>query len=368
MAAAGVRSSGAGLEVVPFSSPVVAIGRFESWVRDIDRQLMSAIAQDVETATVALRHHGKAGVGPWRPALLYAGTTEITAGGSKKVGIGVQPRPEAIPSLNRPTASESPAGDRNQPSVQAQLLARSAHWTAAVEVALSGTALGISPSQKGDGSSDRGGETSDALRQPERMLQEILSSILLHVSGWTEDFRQPGGMIAYNSVSTTALVTQALQQRDVLEELLKTASSPLSATMGSAEVRSEMPTTPPGAPSSLPTTSSTMSSLPRDGESANLVAAAEFAPFLWTCHLRHYYTPQEALAENGLGDQGSSKSGRDEDQEQELVPPPPPPLIRVGIGPWNVPYGLEYAGTLERLWLTPLSERCLLHAVHSAKV
>ncbi|CAN0528801.1 unnamed protein product, partial [Scytosiphon promiscuus] len=48
--------------------------------------------------------------------------------------------------------------------------------------------------------------------------------------------------------------------------------------------------------------------------------------------------------------------------------PPPPPLIRVGLGPWNVPYGFEYAGTWERLWLTPLSERCLLHAVHSAKV
>lgn len=359
MAAAGVRSSGAGLEVVPFSSPVVAVGRFEIWVRNVDRQLMSAIAHDVETATVALRQHGKAGGGPGRSTLLYVGATETTAGGNAKASTGVQPRPEAIPSSKQPTAAEASAGERSQPSVQARLLARSAHWTAGVEAALTGTALGSSPPQPGGGSSGRGGETNEALKQPAHTLQEFLSSILLQVVGWAEELCQPGGMVAYNSLATTALTTQALQQRDVLEELLKTASSSLSATTGSAGVN-------PATPNASPTMSS--SSNGRDGKSDNFVETAEIPPFLWTCHLRHYYTPlKDALPPNGRAHQGGNNGGRDEDEDedQELVPPP---LIRVGIGPWNVPYGFEYAGTLERLWLTPLSERCLLHAVHSAKV
>lgn len=369
LAAAGVRSSGAGLEVVPFSSPVVAVGRFEIWVRDIDRQLMSAIVHDVETAMVALRQHGKAGTGPWRSAFLHAGTAEAAVGGITKASIGVQPRSDGIPSSNQPTAEESPAGERSQPSVQARLLARSAHWTAAVEASLSGTALGLSPPQLGSGSggrsggSGRGGETGDALRKPEHSLQEILSSVLRQVESWAEELCQPGGVIAYNSVATTALTTQALQQRDVLEELLKTAPPATSGPVVYTTTTAMAGDTQSSLPAASPTTSSL--SKGEGGENAGVAETASFSPFLWTCHLRHYYTPpEEALVRNGRAHQSSR---RDKDQEQE-PPPPPPPLIRVGIGPWSVPYGFEYAGTLERLWLTPLSERCLLHAVHSAKV
>ena len=364
MAAAGVRSSGAGLEVIPFSSPVVAVGRFETWARNVDRQLISAIAHDVEIATTALRQYGKVGA-PQRSTLLHAGATGMIPGSTRKAST-VQPRPEAVPSSNQPTAAvDAPVGERSQPSLQARLLARSAHWTAAVEAALTGN---------GGMSSSRGGETDDAPKTPESMLQEILSSGLLQINSLAEELSQPGGMIAYESVATTAITTQALQQRDVLEELLKMTSSSLSAIGGSAVLSGTSTTTPAAVAdvrSSLPTQPPATSSFPkgRDGESANLPETADFSPFLWTCHLRHYYTrPEEALSQKGRAHPGGGNNERDEDQEQELVPPPPPPLIRVGIGPWNIPYGFEYAGTLERLWLTPLCERSLLHAVHSAKV
>ena len=352
MAAAGVRSSGAGLEAVPFSSPVVAVGRFEIWARDVDRQLISAIAHDVEVAMTALRQHGRAGA-PQRSTL--------------------QPRLEAVPSSNQPGAADGPAGDRSQLGLQARLLARSAHWTAAVEAALTGIALGTLPLQSGGGSSSRTGATSDARTKPEVILEEILSSILLRVDSWVEELCQPGGLTAYNAVATTALTTQALQQRDVLEELLKTIPTFPSAVKGSA-VESELSTatsaTVGDAPSSIPTASSAAFPKVEDGRSANLAETTVLSPFLWICHLRHYYTPPEdALPQRGtVHHPGGGNSGREEDQGQEFVPPPPPPLIRVGIGPWNIPYGFEYAGTLERLWLTPLSERSLLHAVHSAKV
>lgn len=372
MAAAGVRSSGAGLEMVPFSSPVVAVGRFEIWARNIDRQLMSAIAHDVELATTALRQYGQAGA-PQRSTLLHAGTTGTIAGGNREAS-NVQPRPDAVPSSNQPIVADALAGVRSQPSLQARLLARSAHWTAAVDAALAGTTFWTSPSQPGGGSSSsRGGQTSDAKAPPENALQEILTSILLQVDRLAEELCQPGGMIAYDSVATTAITTQALHHRDVLEELLKMTPSSLSAIRGSA-VQPETPTATSAAVtdvrSSLRIQSSPISSFPKEGdrESASFTEPAVFSPFLWTCHLRHYYTPpEEALSQEGAHPSGGN-SGRDEDQEQEVLPPPPPPLIRVGIGPWNIPYGFEYAGTLERLWLTPLSERSLLHAVHSAKV
>lgn len=375
LAAAGVRSSGAGVEVVPFSSPVVAVGRFEIWVRNIDRQLMSAIAHDVETATAAVRQHGKAGGAPGCSTLLLAGTAGPIAGGNRKLTTSGQPMSAVLPSSNQATAAaEDPVLELSQSSLQARLLARSAHWTAAVEEAFAGTALGTSPLQPGGGSSSGGGETNDARRKPEIVLREILSSIHLQVNSWTEELCQPVGMTTYNSVATTALTTQALQQRDVLEEMLKTMLQSLSATTGSA-VRSEISSTTSAAagdaPSSVPTESATASLFPigRDEQRPTIGEPAGFSPFLWTCHLRHYYTPPaEALSQTGRTHLGSSNNGRDEEQEQEMEHPPPPPLIRVGIGPWNVPYGFEYAGTLERLWLTPLSERCLLHAVHSGKV
>eukprot|EP00903_Cladosiphon_okamuranus_P016193 g14943.t2 len=374
LAAVGVRSSGAGLEVVPFSSPVVAVGRFEIWVKNIDRKLMSAIAHDVETATVAVRQHGKAGGAPGCSTLLLASTTGPVAGGSRKVSTSGQPRSEVLPSSNQPTAAaEAAVLERSQPSLQARLLARSAHWTAAVEEALAGTALRTSPLPPDGGRSSRGGETSDARRKPETMLEEILSSIHLQVNSWTEELCQPGGMTVYNSVSTTALTTQALQQRDVLEELLKTTVPSLSAAAGSAVQSERFLTTSAAAddaPSSLPTESPSAPSSPivGDEQRPTFGELAAFSPFIWTCHLRHYYTPPvEALNQTGRTHQGNSNNGRGNGQEQEMVHSPPPPLIRVGIGPWNIPYGFEYAGTLERLWLTPLSERCLLHAVHSGK-
>lgn len=360
--------------MVPFSAPVVAVGRFEIWVKNFDRQLMSAIAHDVETAIVAIRQHGNAVGAPCRSALNCTGSPETIAGGITKASIGKQSRLGATPSRNQPTAGESPAGGGSrQPSVQARLLARSAHWTAAVEASFSGAALGTSPSRPRSGTSSREGETNDGARKPGSTLQEILSSVLLQTNTWAEELCQPG-VSAYNSVATSALTTQALHQRDVLDELLQATSSSPSVTTGSM-VQSETATITSAAvgyaPPSSPITSPATSSIPKEGdaESANFAETATCSPFLWTCHLRHYYTPpEEALSQNGRAHPSGSNGGRDEDQDRELVPPPPPPLIRVGIGPWNVSYGLEYAGTLERLWLSPLSERCLLHAVHSAKV
>eukprot|EP00752_Nemacystus_decipiens_P006721 g6044.t1 len=367
MAAAGVRSSGAGLEVVSFSSPVLVVGRFEMWVRDVDRQLMSTIAHGVDMATTALRQYGKAEGASQPSALLHAGPSGGIVGGNRKISTSVQPRPEATLSSNG-----APAGERSQPSLQARLLARSAHWTTAVEAALTGSGLIASKSQPGGGSSTNsyGGEIGDTRNNTETMLQEILSSILLHIKSLAEELSPPGGMPAYESVATTALTTLALQHRDVLEELLKPTSSDVSAIGGSTEQFKTFTTASTAvadSPLSSPAQSPATKSFRKGGESTNFAESAAFSPFLWTCHLRHYFTPpEEALPHKGRADPGGGNSKRGEGQEQE-PPPPPPPLIRIGIGPWNIPYGFEYAGTLERLWLTPLAERSLLHAVHSAK-
>lgn len=398
MAAAGVRSSGAGLEMLPFSSPVLAVGRFELWVRDIDRQLISAIVNDVETAMAALLQRGKPGLGlGGSPLLRHVGGVTERAADSHEVGgssAGLQMRPGVGASPSQPAAQEGQTGaaageklsNRRQPSVQGQLLARSANWTTAVEAALSGTSLGTSqPPAVGSGGGGRGGEVSGITKKPEYMLQEVLSAVLRDVDGWVGELCQPGGMMAYYSLTNTALTTQALQHRDVVEELLKTVSGSTSSTPTA--------TLGGGLASSAPAGSATRSSFlqGRAEESTGGEEASDLSPFLWMCHLRHYYTspedakfhdkgPQQGNAgqdssnnsitshgDRGGGARSGEGGGGDEDPEQDFLPPPPP-LIRVGLGPWNVPYGFEYAGTLERLWLTPLSERCLLHAVHSAKV
>lgn len=380
MAAIGVRSSGAGLETVPFSTNVPAVGRLELWLTNLDRQLVSAIACDVDALLIALRQHGE--VGPGRPPLLHIGMArtgdgaagdesgrdgQIKTNSSQQISSTWDTRAyrkgedaAGAPSSGaRGTDGKGDPASRRQASVQGQLLARSTHWTTAVEVALSGAQVGLPTNSGGHG-------TGSQTKRTESLLESLLASLLLYVNGWTGEVRQPGGVTAYHSVTNTALTTQALQHRDIIEELLKPRSRPFSAS----------PTT--GQLETSGTTSIGSASSPgRVGEGARKTtdAVGEEYPFAWICHLRHYYvSPAEAAVrkatweeQNNDGKGGDGPNHEAEDDQMDVLPPPPP-LIRVGLGPWNVPYGFEYAGTLERLWLTPLSERCLLHAVHSAKV
>lgn len=416
MAATGVRCCGAGLEAVPFSSPIPAVGRLEIWVRDIDRQLMSAIAEDVEIAANSLRQH-QAGGGFGHLGLRTSGPNAIP---------GLLPRSGIPSSSNKP--ANTATGERNggdpyavggdgdggksgeqtttarQPSVQGQLLARGAHWTAEIESALASTTI-VEPPSSTDGGNGGGGAAgvSAATNQPEHnKLQDVLDSLLRSLNAWSDEFSQPSGLTAYDSLTITALATQALHQRDVVEELLQTVSLPPSSPPPTPHSAIDGQERQPGktlatsaasgmTPSS-PTARSTPSSVKGHRDREHGIDEEENSlPFLWACHLRHYYSsPEEAQSLNGRAQQSSdlqtdnddrsnrgaaggggtkdAERGGYEDQENDSVPPPPPPLIRVSVGPWNVPYGFEYAGTLERLWLTPLSERCLLHAVHSAKV
>lgn len=416
MAATGVRCCGAGLEAVPFSSSIPAVGRLEIWVRDFDRQLMSAIAEDVEIAANSLRQY-QAGGGFGHLGLRTSGPNAIP---------GLLPR-SGIPSSSKKPANTA-TGERSggdpyavggdgdgrkngeqtttgrQPSVQGQLLARGAHWTAQIESALACTIISepLHSTDGGNGGSGAAG-VSAATNKPERnKLQDVLEALLLSLNAWSGEFSQPDGLTAYNSLTITALATQALQQRDVIEELLQTVLMPQPSPsptppseidgQGRQAGKTLATSAASGRPPSSPTARSTPSSIKGHRDREHGIDAEEnYFPFLWACHLRHYYTsPEEAQSLNGrvqqssdlqtdnddrsdhgaAGGGGTKNAGRGgyEDQENDSVPPPPPPLIRVSVGPWNVPYGFEYAGTLERLWLTPLSERCLLHAVHSAKV
>ncbi|CAM9106957.1 unnamed protein product [Hapterophycus canaliculatus] len=398
MAAAGVCSSGAGLEVVPFSYPVPALGRLEVWVRDVDRQLMSAIAQDVEFSVDVLREDSKAGGGLGRPALLHIGRAangnaglqsrsgtepaakQYTVGGNSPAamaGKGSGSEGFAAGSRSEPGRGEDQASTIRRPSVQGQLLARSVHWTAAVETALCSDASLRPLLPPRDASGGRGHESMAAVQKPGRELQQILALVAQNVNGWVEELCQPGGLTAYSSLTNTALVTQALQQRDVVEQLMKATLRSASAPFTSP------PTTLEGCQTGLTSTAgseaATLNIESGEERLDGTAESSEFSPFLWTCHLRHYYTsPSETKAEgegeqeghNGHpSDKGSkwTEYGNGEGHPDPEDSAPPLPLIRVGLGPWNVPYGFEYAGTWEKLWLTPLSERCLLHAIHSAK-
>lgn len=378
MAAVGVRSSGAGLETVFFSSQVPAIGRFEHWIRDLDRQLVVAIARDVETNLTALNDHAKS-AGFTRPPLLHVGIekSESLIGGdfggksrqaplSKKDGGGTTPAyrdgdPPIAPKPGTRIEHSSNGGGEGlgegavrRPSIQGHLLARSTHWTAAVETALACiTEPRLTPS---------GTETTKSVASG---LNGLLASLLEYVDGWAGELRQ-SSTTAYLLITNTALITQALQHRDVVGELLKTLSpasnpAPAHGDEGGFEARSTL--------SSGPSTQRRVWSGDTTTDDANPM---EGFPFVWECHLRHYYISREEAAAreeawksiDGGGDGGSG--GYDGSDNNATVPPPP--LMRIGLGPWNVPYGFEYAGTLERLWLAPLSERCLLHVIHSAKV
>lgn len=340
MAAAGVRSSGAGHEVVFFSHPVPAIGRFEHWVREIDRQLISAVARDVEVVLNALDKHEN--VGPGSPHLLH-----------------VEFEGEAIPSdvvEDTDNGGGPPANGKkgaptsgSRPTLQGSLLAREAYWTAAVETALAGSTPRSLASVRGS----RGAMSKNS----EDWLGILHASLLRYVDGWARELREPGTG-AYSSVVNGALITQALHQRDVVDGLLEGLYPPPQLGKGDVDE------------GSLPSTStpSLCGGGQRGGDTKINPKSGSF-PFVWTCHLRHYsasraeaLTQQRSYLRNGGdGDEGS-------EGDESAIAPAPPPLMKIGIGPWNVPYGFEYAGTMERLWLTPLSERCLLHAVHSAKV
>lgn len=460
MAAIGIRSSGAGLETVPFKSPVPARGRLELWVKDLDRQLVSAIARDVELTLTALVAHGKVG-GPGRPPLLQVGieipsgkgiigmgdgdggqsnagtASSEMAGGSDGTSLshlnslndGSAGGAAASPTMATPGKTggaikggencigatngtgggnnSKSAGRRHRPSVQGHLLARSAHWTAAVEAAFSsasssasmGPTPGAPPSLNSSAPDSR---ASLSVARPESSaLKEIITSLLLYIDGWAGELRQPGGTSPYFSVSNTALMTQALHQRDVVDALLKasyltaptSAPSEIGARKGTSATPQDSATTQqPSLPKGSRASDGT-------GETPGTISPSH-APFSWLCHVRHYHvSPAEAALRTsewervdgvadadsrehnsrdthnaGLGGYGDARGrggggGEDYDLSADAnLRPPPPPLIRVGLGPWDVPYGFEYAGTMERLWLTPLSERCLLHAVYSAKV
>lgn len=444
MAATGIRSSGAGLETVPFESPVPARGRLELWVKDLDRRVVSAIARDVDLTLTALVAHGKVG-GPGRPPLLQIGIEIASGNGIIGVGDGDGGQPQAGTAASEKTdgsdgtplshlnsrkdgnaggiaasptmASPGNAGGattggksnkatakRHRPSIQGHLLARSAHWTAAVETAFSSASFsavmaptpGARPSLSG---SALGSGAPPAVVRPESLaLKEILAALLLYIDGWAGELRQPGGISPYFSVSNTALMTQALHQRDVVDGLLK-ASYLIVYPPTTTSIAAGKGTT--GAP---PDTTTSTSSFPEGGRANDGkgempgTISPSHVPFAWLCHLRHYHvSPAEAAARtsewegvdvadadsggnNGrdknsvslddYGNAGGRGGGGENDDltTDASTRPPPPPLIRVGLGPWNVPYGFEYTGTFERLWLTPLSERCLLHAVHSAKV
>lgn len=408
MAVAGVRSSGEGLELVQFPTAVPARGRLELWVCDLDRQLVSALARDLAETLKCLNEHGNAG--PGRPPILQFGSeasSNLATGSGGLDTAGGTPVSSATKTpgnntgLARPNDGNAPprqnggatGADRayvRRPTVQGHLLVRSAHWTGAVEGALALRAYPRQPPLSGSGGGGGGGDVS--LLRVDSALQRLLTSILLHVNGWSGELREPGGTTAYASITNTALITQALQQRDVVEELLRDTlparSSPVAyATVDGTATGDQIGATavPLGNVTSTHRASSQSVSVAATGASTTLAYLPGVSevdtcfPFNWICHLRHYYiAPSEATAgiagweeHNEAGQRGSgagSRYGGGEDNGRNSAPPVPPPLLRVSLGPWNIPYGFEYGGTLERLWLTPLSERCLLHAVHSAKV
>lgn len=386
MAAVSVRSSGAGLEILPFAVPVPAVGRLEYWLRDVERQIVSAIAHDIDCTLKVLREHGSVG-GPGRPPLLHTrnasrgtgfggggsvgrgdgdndqlgakGTAATKGGGQKHVGHGYNGPGVGNEDGEQPT--------KFCPSLQGQLLARSAHWTAMTETALRSHATSRDPILDSGGDGIGCGLTGTPTGV-ESGLRNVLASTLVYVDGWVEELLRPGGMTSCECITNTALVTQALQHRDVVEDLLG-GSEPafLAPAVSSARMSGVVTTSaafrPPVASSR---TSSDAAPAQSDGHG---IANSKSYPFAWTCHLRHYYVSLvEAAARKAAWNSKADAFEEVEDDPQTTPEPPPPPLIRVGLGAWNIPYGFEYEGTLERLWLTPLSERCLLHAVYSAKV
>lgn len=444
MAAAGVCSSGAGLETVIFPSPIPAEGRLELWVRDLGRQLVSSIVRDVDVTVKALVAHGQVGHG--RPPLLQIGWSKsrtgdhrsaiafdgkggkVTGGGTIGGGGGASDKSEstgvsnpqsrggsALMKQNEGTTATAQtrgipdngggsgrkgdigAGGIPRPCVQGHLLARSVHWTRLVEAALiQGASL--------PATTNSGGMGSVAVDNPcktESALQGVHTALLVYLDGWAGELRQPGGMPLYSSITNIALITQALQQRDVVEELLKdfsqsaTSMSTTSSDVGgkttvtagragtAGVTRAQVGDTASTSRASLISSSSFLArgvlSRPGLGLADGVVSVDRF-PFAWTCHLRHYHVPAteasltnyaEERQEGNIKDSESGESGNGEyrrNEEDTGDVPPPPPLLTVGLGTWKVPYGFEYAGTLERLWLTPLSERCLLHAAQSATV
>lgn len=283
MAAAGVRSSGAGLETIVFDSPIPTEGRLESWVRDLDRQLISSLVRDVNFVVEALVAHGQ--VGPGRPPLLQVGTSDakpdkyyspigggtggkvmgggaVARGGGGGGGVGGSDKSESTKISTSPSRSNStPSRDDGNPKqgthgdgggredgaasatseglpgggpcIQAHLLARSVHWTGLVEAALRQKPPVKNRKVTTVGSSNKGGT--------DVALQIIYASLLAHVDGWAGELRLPGVMRPITATSNAALITQALQQRDTVRELLEacsptpSSSSEIPAEVGQAE-------------------------------------------------------------------------------------------------------------------------------------
>lgn len=423
MAAAGVWSSGAGLETVRFASPIPVEGRLELWIRDLDRQLVSLVVCDLDNAVKALIAHGH--VGPGRPPLLHInssgnrasdctaiegnggdpGLSESTeTGASQSRGNAGRGNATALTGQNKGLDATSPtrdildgigvarertgpgndggtAGSMVKPSLQGHLLARSVHWTRLVEAALMQTFETGTPSI-GSG----GGSTVTTA------IEGVHGALLIYLDGWATELRRSECLTPYASITNTALITQALQQRDVVEELLTEVSSSMRSASPSTGTEAEVgeggssggAAGAPNARFGVPVGSQRVERDFAGTIDARTGSPASVSmPFSWTCHIRYYHvSPDDAMLressreilQSDAGDwpgANGAKGGRYrgwEDDTSEAAPPAPPPFLRVGLGPWSVPYGFEYAGTLERLWLTPLSERCLLHAAHSAKV
>ncbi|CAM9708631.1 unnamed protein product [Sphacelaria rigidula] len=251
MAAAGVRSSGAGLETIVFDSPIPTEGRLESWVRDLDRQLISSLVRDVNFVVEALVAHGQ-----------VMGGGAVARGGGGGGGVGGSDKSESTKISTSPSRSNStPSRDDGNPKqgthgdgggredgaasatseglpgggpcIQAHLLARSVHWTGLVEAALRQKPPVKNRKVTTVGSSNKGGT--------DVALQIIYASLLAHVDGWAGELRLPGVMRPITATSNAALITQALQQRDTVRELLEacsptpSSSSEIPAEVGQAE-------------------------------------------------------------------------------------------------------------------------------------
>ncbi|CAM9357254.1 unnamed protein product, partial [Choristocarpus tenellus] len=312
VAAVGTISAGGGLETVRFSAPVIMNDRMEEWVNIFDRQLALAVMCDTGCSLVLLQEHAaedKRRDSHNQVPLLHISSPPRNPQESMWLDMLASAEKSGAAAGDttngRRTSQASSMASSKSVCLQGELLARSIHFTSQIELAIAG------------------GGRSKGCERWEEALDAIGRSLTIHTNGWAEYLSNPSLEDALNTISYTALITQALQHRDTVQ-LLKDALHKTGSQ---------------GQQDSLPVIDS----------------------FAWVCHLRYYFS-SPAKAQEVL-----EAWKKEENREEEDREPTPPPVVRVSIGPWHTPYGFEYRGTMERLWVTPLSERCLLHTTHSAK-
>ncbi|CAM9103796.1 unnamed protein product, partial [Discosporangium mesarthrocarpum] len=323
LAAVGAHSAGGGLETMCFVSPAILKSDMDEWFIDLERQLVVVIMRDIARSIDVLKRHDASNstqsMTAQNPLLLKSGrsaksnTTTDTKGTRVKQGKRRGDRKgsmdEGKGNLGREPTNLSRVDDDSKSYVclQGQLLARSVHWTSQVEKVFH--SAGARGSAKG-------------AERLEMALNGLSSSLTCHVDGWAKVLASPGGLNQLAVISNAAFVTQAMYQRDIVEDLMP-KSQPANGLPGKRDH-------PP-----------------------------EVNSFAWTCHLRYYF--------NSPKQDGEDLSASKDENEEDDLRPLPKPVLRVSVGPWHAPYGFEYCGTMEKLWLSPLSERCLLHTAHSAK-